>query len=361
MRLASTSTNSDTISVLAMGLCTPVGLTRPTTIAAMAAGLNQFTESRVLDDEHEPVRASMLTALEFSLTRTERMRTFAVPALKECLANHVVMSANERIPVFLALSEEQSGSSFDVDQIEASLQEAVPDTPLDFLPTGRLMSGRAGFFEGLSMAFTLLKSRRCSIVLLGGIDSMCDLKSLVHLVETGRTLGAGNIDGVIPGEGAGFALLSLSSKVPSEAVFGNGKPLRILGVTRGNEQHHFHQKEPNLAHGLADVFKRLYQHPLAGKRRVDHLFSCQTGETFWEHEFTKAYLRNPYLFPEPLRADLIAESLGDAGSVSGMVQLAMASHALKKLRDRFGGSRRALLYGSSDMGRLGACIVESFA
>lgn len=102
----------------------------------MSAELNQLTESLVFDDGHEFVRASMLTALGSSLNRTERMRALAVPALKECLANHVGLSTNERISVFLALSEEQSGSYFDVDQLEASLQEAVPDTPLDFFLQG---------------------------------------------------------------------------------------------------------------------------------------------------------------------------------------------------------------------------------
>jgi 3-oxoacyl-[acyl-carrier-protein] synthase-1 len=345
---------ADEPAVLKLGLCTPLGLTARATQVEMTAGTVRFFETDVLDNAGEPVRASMLTLLEPRLSRTERMTALAVTALQEVLKD-IASVGIERLPLLLALPEPGSGAPFEQKHVLGALNSAAALTRLEVSERTLFPEGRAGFFRALAEASQFLKSRKSPWVLVGGVDSMCDRDSLAHHARAGRNLGPSMRDGIIPGEGAGFALLA--SSLPSGL---RGGPLQgwIVGSALSRESHSFLQRRPNLADGLAEAFRHLRQHPAAGSRRVNHVLSCQTGETFWAQEFNYAYLRNAALLPEPLTMNLVAESLGDTGAASGAIQLGAALHYVKKLEPERGDTARVLIYGCADAGHIGACIVE---
>jgi len=94
---------------------------------------------------------------------------------------------------------------------------------------------------------------------------------------------------------------------------------------------------------------------VAGARRVDAVFACQPGEAFWPTEFSRAYLRNAALMPEPLQVRTVGECLGDAGAGAGPVMLGAALY--RRGRRAQDGSR-TLVYGCADGGKVGACVVE---
>lgn len=342
---------ADAVAVLDMGLCTPLGLTALATQVEMAAGTVRFFETDVLDNVGEPVRASVLTLLEPDLTRTERMTAMAVTALQESL-KHTVSLGIARLPLLLALPELGSGSPFERDHLLDALSKAMDPIRLEVSESTLFPEGRAGLFRALAAASQHLKSRKSPFVLVGGVDSTCDRASLTHHARTGRCLGPGTRDGLLPGEGAGFFLLA-SNVPPGLSAHG-----WIIGCALAHEPNAFQQQESNLAKGLTAAFRQLRQHPIAGTRRVDHLLSCQTGETFWTQEFNHAYFRNAPLMPEPLTVDLVAEHLGDIGAAAGAVQLGNALHRFKRLKSAHGRAARALIYGCADAGQVGACILE---
>jgi len=341
-------------AILGAGMCTPLGLTARATQVEMAAGTVRFFESSVLDRTGEPVRASMLTLLEQHLTRTQRMQQLAVTALQESLKNAVLMGI-ERLPLLLALPEPGSGSSFDSKVLLDDLKSAAAPVRLELSESTLFHEGRAGFFHALNEACQLLKSHRASWVLVGGVDSMCDQHSLRHHAQLGRTLGPSTRDGILPGEGAGFFLLSL---VPLSARSRLPEAAWVVGSALSREPHCFLQPKANLATGLADAFRQLRHHPIAGTRRVNHVLSCQTGESFWAQEFNYAYLRNSSLMPEPLTTSLVAENLGDVGAAAGAIQFGRALHHLRKLRTGQAEVPRVLIYGCGDAGQIGSCIIE---
>ena len=193
------------------------------------------------------------------------------------------------------------------------------------------------------------------MVLVGSVDSLCDQSSLIDLARKNRLLGEHNIDGIIPGEGAGFALLAH----PDYVRRGNGEPmLWVLECVLAREQRHFLQEKMNLSEGLTQVFRHLRKHPVTGNRRVDYVLSSQTGEGYWAQEFIFAYLRNVALMPEPMVTEMIGESFGDVGAGSGALLLGMSLHRLKELQPAATHPVRSLIYGSSDHGQIGACVVE---
>src|SRR5690606_10709002 len=113
------------------------------------------------------------------------------------------------------------------------------------------------------------------------------------------------------------------------------------------------QPRSTLAEGLTGLFARLREAHHGW--RADVVYSCQPSENFWGREFTMAYLRNPELIPEPLRVEQLCDELGDCGAATPALHLAFAG-----LRCSRGDAlARALIYGESDDGALGACLIEA--
>jgi 3-oxoacyl-[acyl-carrier-protein] synthase-1 len=346
------------LAVLATGLCTPLGLTASSTYAEMAAGTVRFRETQVVDRAGQPVRASVLKLLEPPLGRPERMAALAATALEGCQRD-ITDGLSHPLPLVLAVpdSSEREG-----DAVVAAVLDALRSTASHLrlgLTTEEVVSaGRAGFFLALTRAAELLRQRRASRVLVGAVDSQCDERSLTLLARANRTLGRAQRDGLIPGEGAGFILVTSAAEVARRSLPVLGW---ILGCVLAEERHHFHQPEPNLAEGLTSAFAQLRCHPLTGGHRVDEVLSCQPGEHFWTRELQWAGLRNAALLPEPLKVSLLAATQGDTGAAAGVVGLGQSLYLTRTLAPPRSELPRVLVYGCSDRGQIGACIVEGDA
>lgn len=328
----------DSLSILSIGLTTPLGMNARATVAAMTAGIVRIAETTVLFDSGEPARASLHRHLPPDAPRGERLAFMARSALCDCLAGFRPLA--RALPVHLALPAEGVGGEFVEDELMRQLRAAVSEEfALDVVT--RDVSGRAGFFRALQRARQHVEAEG-GPVLVGGVDSMCDQTSLAYLVDADRLLGSKNPDGLLPGEGAGFMLLGAG---PARG--------RLFAVAVGEEPCTRQRDRPNLARGLTDTLRALHR-SLDPPGRVGQVLSCQTGEAFWAQEFARAYLRCSELFSEPLAVELVADSLGDVGAAAGVIQGGLA---LLRRRYRRDASWPALVYGCSDDGTVGACVL----
>ncbi|MCP3136628.1 3-oxoacyl-ACP synthase [Pyxidicoccus xibeiensis] len=346
-----TSSESE-LAITGLGLCTPLGLTARATQAEMFAGTVRFVQTEVTDFDGELLRASRLALLGSGSTRTERMVSLAATALQDCIQTATV-PMGERLPLLLALPSPESGALLDEARLMDVLARTRMPARVELMLEPPSREGRAGFFHALARAAEQLRSQRVTQVLVGAVDSVVDRSSLEWLRNRGRVLTAGR-EGVLPGEGAGFLLLSLASRMGRKSpVLG-----RVLSHALTREPRHFNQREPCLGAGLTEAFRRLRLHPVAGSQRVDHVMVGQTGEAFWAHEFNLAYLRNAALMPEPLTVSLVAETLGDVGASAGAIQLGSALHRMSRLARTRRAPARALVYAGADDGQIGTCVVE---
>jgi 3-oxoacyl-[acyl-carrier-protein] synthase-1 len=344
----------DGLSVVRLGLCTPLGLTTRTTQVEMAAGTVRFFLTDVPGARGEVTRASRLSLLDPDAPRSERIVQLASTALQECL-EEVPFEKSQRLPLLLALPSPGSGASIEEARLLEALERTATPHLLHMEASGLHREGRAGFFMALAQAEVAIRTGRARRVLVGAVDSRCDPVSLRLLAGQQRLLSSTVRDGILPGEGAGFVLLTRTSPAGRQELPCLG---RILAVALAKEPRPMTRREPSGAEGLTEAFHHLRNHPIAGTRRVVRVLSCQTGETYWGHEFNRAYLRNAALMPEPLLVELVAETLGDAGASSGVIQVGQALHLLRDIEAERGLAPRALVYGCSDDGPLGACIVE---
>ncbi|NOJ81834.1 3-oxoacyl-ACP synthase [Myxococcus xanthus] len=335
--------------VVGLGLCTPVGTSAHMTLASLRAGLVRFAETEVLDGVAEPVRASRLSLLDASLSRTERIVALAQQALAGVRPLLDALPPG-RVPLYLGLPEAGLGARVEQESLVAALL-AETKGRLDVVQV--YAAGRAAFFEALASAQKDLHSGRASsLVLVGAVDSLVDSASLRALVEARLHLGRRNPDGRIPGEAAGFVALARPGALKQLKLETSGV---LLGTALAVEPKPFTHGRPSLAEGLTEALLALRKNAVTGGRWVDAVLACQPGDGFWATEFSRAYLRNTALMPEPLRVLVAGEGLGDAGAGAGAVMLGVALH---RARWRHPSARRTLVYGSADGGRIGACIVE---
>ncbi|MBZ5714681.1 3-oxoacyl-ACP synthase [Nannocystis pusilla] len=325
-------------SVVRVGLGTPLGLSAPTTLAAVRAGVVRFAETDHDDGHGEAIRASRLGRLEPGLTRSARVAALAGWALRDCLGGLSPGALASPLPLVLALAE-PGGAPVDEAAIVHALQAEAP-APLELREV--VCAGRAGLFQLLER----LTGRDALVI---AADSLCDPSTLGRLERRGRVLAARR-DGLIPGEAAGALLLA---RGPSAAASECPPPARVIACTSGHMTRGA-DRVRDLADGLTAVFGRLARDPGASGERPRCVSSCQTGEVAEARAFTYAALRQAPLMPEPLVHLRACESFGDTGAAAPALALALAIHHLQ----RRGEPGRALLYGSADDGAIGACLVD---
>lgn len=341
------------LSIAGASLVCPLGLYSQAALAAMRAGISRFER---LDEPEATV--SRLARVAPTATRGERMIALTRYALSE-IGKSIKQYKLYSLPVFLALPEKDSSARYDeLALIDVLKQELIAHAELQPVLPFECVSfcDRAGLFRALNRAARFLQQEHYPAALVGGIDSLVDPETLSELAARGCLLGGTNLDGRIPSEAAGFFLVQPPQyRGPHPAL------ARILAVEEDQDLKPYSQVQAGEAltnaEGLTRVFHRLSRFYQA---RTDGVFSAQPGEGFWGREFSYAYLRNAALMPEPLRMESVGSEIGDTGAAAGGVALlrAIASFCPPKWSCQ-PACASALVYGSSDSGAIGACLIEA--
>ena len=338
----------DRYPVLAMGLCTPLGLDLATNLYQIHADATPFA---VLD-EHDDVasRAPVLAPLKLLKDvprRAERMHALLLTALDECLIRGATrLIRDTAVPVWVAIPKDTS------DAEKARLAEAVDEVARHHGVTlGTpvwIAEGRAAYPMALDSARSHLDSDRNAIAFVAAVDSNCDTETVQRLREAGRLM-AEEGSGIIPGEGGGCLLLghpaALSADTPG-----------IGAIAQSLEPQPFASGEVGTARGMTEVLAGLMATD-SEKRRADRLFFCGSGDPWFVRELNHAYLRQPELVPEPLDVYDLAQQMGDTGATSPLIQIAYAAFWMRQQTSR-SPARRALITASADHGAVTGLLLD---
>ncbi len=345
--------NTRGASILSMGMMTPVGLTAPQSAASVRAGITRFAETSLYDKRFEPFTMSLLPdevlpplhpELEKTVgltSRQVRLLRLTAPALQEALKG---FPDEGGMPLFLGAPEHLKDRPQPLNDgflAQLGLQSGVG---FDIAASKVIFGGRAAGLMALQAAMACLAAGKHPAVLAGGVDTYLDLYLLGTLDMEDRILGQAVMDGFIPGEGAGFVLLSSSG-----ASFA-----RISPVFTGFEEGHLGSDKPYQGEGLATVFAEIFGSG-AFAQPVREVYSAMNGENHWAKEWGVAFLRNQGSFDPSHGIHHPADCLGDTGAASGILLTILAAFGIGK------GYRRspALITCSSDLGNRAAVAVGS--
>lgn len=351
---------ADAVVIVGIGMMTAVGLSAAETAASVRSGTMRFTQTRMRDRREQPFTLAVvpedgLPGLRPEVdsapgltSRERRLLRLATMPLAECVAP---LADTGIVPgILLALPEGETTLPLDRPALVQRLARQV-EGRVDPRVSDATHTGRAGGLTALGQGVQFIQSGQGRFIVVGGADTYRDLYVLGTLDMEQRVKSAANLDGFIPGEGAGFVLLASRSAAREVGL----TPLATISpVAMAMEPGHLYSAEPYRGDGLAAAFAQLVRSgAVAGP--IQEVYSSMNGESHWAKEWGVGFLRNRAAFAEDHGMFHPADCYGDLGAACGPVMTGLAALGIARRYRR----SPSLVYCSSDRGLRAAIAVSA--
>ena len=271
-----------------------------------------------------------------------RLIQLAIPAIHEVFKN---LKKDTPIPLFLAgpeprIEANRSGAR----RLIIKYIAEIAGINIDFPSSRYLASGRTGVIEAIELAYRYFAVSSSDFVLIGGVDSYLDAITLGSLDAEDRVKAENVADGFIPGEAAGFLLLS-RTKI-SDHCLGLHQP------ALEKEEGSYYSDKPYRGDGLSKAISTGINH--AQGKKVSRIYSSMNGEHYFAKEYGVSVIRNSSSIETEYKIFHPADSWGDIGAATGVGLIALSAAHLFKTQDNL----CHLIYTSSDGQNRAAVCVE---
>lgn len=312
------------IAILASGMVTGVGLSAPASCAAIRCGIDNFTETRFMDNGGEWIIGSQVP-LERPWRGMSKLVHMAVPAIRECLAQ-TDGARTETIPLLLCVAEEERPGR--MPGLNDALFLAIQDElGMRFHPgSGTIPRGHVAGALAMIEARRLLYEERARYCIIAGVDSLLVASTLAAYQEQNRLLTSNNSNGFIPGEAGCAVLVGL----PGENSRGKEKELLCLGIGAGHEEATLESEKPLRADGLVQAFRAAFAEAGCSIADVDYRITDANGEQYWFKEAALAVARTLRVRKELFEIWHPVDCIGEIGAAVGPCALGIALTAARK-------------------------------
>ena len=333
------------LAITGTGMVTGVGLNAPASCAAIRCAIDNFQETRFMDNGGEWIMGCEVPLEEPWRGQTKLIK-MATAAIRECLEGNQKIKP-EATPLLLCLSEhERKGRVIDDDnQFFLDLQDELG---LEFHEKSRVIAkGHVAVAVALKHARNLIQELKVKHVLIAATDSLLVGATLAHYEEYDRLLTSNNSNGFIPGE-AGAAL------VVEPVTAGQEDQLVCVGLGIGIEDAHVYSEEPLRADGLSAAIRESLGNADCELGDLDFRITDLSGEQYYFKEASLALLRT--LRKRKAEFDLWhpADCIGDVGSVLAVVMLIVIKFACEK---EYSKGSKVLAHLGNDDGKRSAMIL----
>jgi 3-oxoacyl-[acyl-carrier-protein] synthase-1 len=334
------------VSILASGMVTCVGLDAPSSCAAIRCGIDNFTETRFMDQGGEWIIGAQVP-LEQPWRGLAKLVHMVVPAIKECLA-HIGSVRTEDIPLLLCVAEKERPG-----RIEGLDQELFAEIQTELgvrfhHRSGVIAQGRVGGAIALGAAPELLEKERVPFCIVAGVDSYLTGPTLDAYEEKSRLLTSQNSNGFVPGE-AGAAVLIGPGGVTNTGLF-------CAGIGVGQEKATIESEEPLRGDGLVNAVRTALQEAGVAINDLDYRITDANGEQYWFKEATLALDRVLRKRQELFEIWHPADCIGETGAAVVSCALGVALQAARK---KYAFGRGPLCHFSSDGAERVAIVLKS--
>lgn len=335
--------------VVGVGARTSVGLTARHTAFLLRCGVAGFHEAPILDIDDELVTIGSVPILDPLLVGADRVLLLAQAALDEALDALGERLAGRRVRVVLGLDEilgrKVGVTSTPADLLAVAIHQHTMKRGPAQVTVEAVARGEASPGLRLTAACEELARGEADIVLLGGAHSDYDPEIIQRLSSLGRIFGAGNINGVIPGESAAFLALTTAGFARTNEL----APRACLhGVGQGFEKAGPDNDEPaSEAVGITLAVEAAAADMEADKLRAGWMLTDMTAEVHRVSEWQAVFIRVQRFLGPPQWVDSHAHKLGRLGAAALPLHVAIASTAW---RHGFGPHPLALSTVGSDSG-----------
>jgi 3-oxoacyl-[acyl-carrier-protein] synthase I len=330
--------------VVATGARTPVGLRAPTSAAAVRAGICRHAfHPTMLDGAGDPLRFALDGRLDPDLCGIARAQGLAVTALQECLEPLAPLGPVP-LSLWMGFPEERPGfTRTDTDVVMRALThdlmrcarpENVMSVPL----------GHAAGLVALELALRELDAGHTRACVIGGVDTYLHPATLDWLDESRRLCTAANRSGFVPGEAAGFVLVTTHATAHS---WGLPELATIRGVATFIEPNALASGRVCTGEALTAAIQGATLPLHLPQEKIATMYCDINGERHRSEEFLYVPLRLAAPFIDANRYDAPADAWGDVGAASGPLYLCLTVASGQR---GYARGRHVLAWASSDAG-----------
>jgi 3-oxoacyl-[acyl-carrier-protein] synthase-1 len=334
--------------IASVGMLCAVGLNTSAACAAIRAGIAGFRTLQYYDDAGRPIVGSPTPFSNTLLKGDRRLIEMLATAANECIAK-CHPETIEGVPLLLALPELGRPGGEVLDD-ETMLREFAHKLGRRFHSEHSrvIRFGHVGGFEALRVARQLLTTYDVSLCLICAADSLLYPRTLFWLEQSWRLKTENNSDGIIPGEAAAAICVTRSNKSASAC-------LSVAGIGMSHEKSHVLSDAPLLGLGIASAAREALSEARLGMHDIGFRLTDAAGEQYTFKEQALLVARTLKQRRETFPVWHHANSIGDVGAASGLVEIAIANQAFQR---GYAPGRSALASTSSIDGRRGVVVVR---
>lgn len=344
-------------SIVAVGAITPIGLQAADSAFSQRAAAAGMREAPLVDADGERVTMCYLPTLDPLLTGADRAQVLARRALTEAVTALGPIARTMRARLALGVDEifaergpdgTPAATTF-AHELSRSVALHLPD--LSFEAAARGPASAAYLLPGLCEA---LQSGAIDVGILGGAHTDYDPRRIAALAAADRLFKPDNLDAMIPGECAAFAVLMRPDVARKQKI----RPLaEIRAVATGYEKARPDNDESAYqASGLTAALRTALAPLGEVGLRAGWLMTDVTFELFRHHEFQAAIVRIQKLLCDPQQMDSPAQRIGYMGAAAMPLHLAMATEAYRR---GFAPHAFGVSVAGSDAGERAAMLVSA--
>ncbi|HEX5243347.1 MAG TPA: hypothetical protein VFW23_08830 [Tepidisphaeraceae bacterium] len=307
------------LAILGSGMVTGVGLSAPASCAAIRCAIDNFNETRFIDDGGVWIIGSEVP-LEEPWRGFEKLVRMATSAIRECHA-HAGAAPLASVPILLCVAEPaRPGRAYGLDK--ELLKEIEKSLGSKLHPRSAVIArGRVSIAEALHLASQFI-TPASPFAMVAGVDSFLSWPTLSVYQSKSRLLTSKNSNGFIPGEAAAAVLVGAPKS-------GTGN-LICVGIGAGHEPATVESEEPLRANGMVDAFRQAFADAGCTMADVDYRLTDLNGE---QYAFKEAALAmNRTLRTRKARFPIWhpTDCVGEVGAAIGPLSLGVALAAARK-------------------------------
>ena len=331
------------LSLVAWGAVTPVGLDAPSTAAAFRAGIAAPAEHPFMIDKYgEPMLVACVPGLTADFDALARLIELAKPAFADALAS---APPRANLHLRLALPEWRPGLPDDLaERLLEALMKALSPTP-GFRSAYATMGGAAAGLELLADVAKVLRDNPGDGVVLGGLDTHVVPETLEWWDEQDLLHGEQMPWGFCPGEAAAFLVFTS----------GDAGGVRAMSLGTGDEPNRIRTRTICLGEGLTAAWRKALSGAGVSEKGVRRLFVDLNGEPYRADEYAFTYLRLGRLIADDAAYDVPARSWGDVGAAFGPLAFVLTAEAVAR---GYASWPFTLVSAGSDGGRRAAAVIN---
>jgi 3-oxoacyl-[acyl-carrier-protein] synthase I len=345
---------SSSVSILAYGARTPLGMEAAPSAAALRAKISGMASVPFLRDKlGQPMTAALDSSLDLGVMGSSRLVAFSETALQEmCAPLKESLRDRIKVPLFLGLPETRPGfADRDLELVRHGLGQ-IEGLPVEIGEIQLYPHGHAAGLVALAAALEKVKQGPIGAAILGGADSYYKPETLEWLDSNRQLAGADSRSSFVPGEGAGFCLLAteaFSSRLKMRSI------ARLSSAGMATETKLIKTEAICLGEGLAKAVESALV-ALDKDALINQVICDVNGERYRSEEWGFVCLRLSRYFDDPTAYLSPADSWGDVGAASVPLFMMIACEATRR---GYALGRRTLLWASSEGGLRGATVLET--